>query len=557
MTDKGSNGTMTASSHQSISILAVILLTTLGACAQGPAPTNGNSTSAAAANQYTFKCSDHPSLNDWAEELNAIKPMPGAGTPLHVLLPLATGTDKVSQCMRAMYEARVEAMRRSGLFPSVEVLEDPTPGLRPDTSMEDYWVWIDGYTMVASYGNGVRSNLLYNNQKLDGWVGGLPRFLKGLKDQANKTSPNISVTGIGANSYYGYQGREYIAYEDIRPALANTAKAFVDGTHPDHRQGQRVLIVHPSESDVIADNVRRLSLGKMDPTGSFGKIAGAGSYSWLHAKAEAIRKAGLFAQTTVEEKNLSAAPDGNYDALIWTATADASKWHVQARNGQPIMLPAQSGEDGDHWIASVKDALARSKAPAAGAQSAGPTATTLSAVPVTETPSSVAPAKPWSQDIFDLVNVYLDACVSKFPDDQAVGRRMTELQATAMTQDQISQILKNDPGVGWIYDHNGRQYKITLEAPPYHACAVRSLYRDSPNYRPIFEGSTQVWARDLRHTILQKQQPVTNSINGLTIVATSYIVPGQFEGQMEQLLTVETTYQNGTIEVRLVHQIAQ
>lgn len=336
-------------------VLATCLGLASAVAAQTPSAATGT-TVAPGGKGYSFKCSDTPSLQDWSAELDAIKPLPPIGAPLRVLLPVPTA-DKKSLCIGAMYEARVEAMRRSGLFSSVDVVEDSAPGIRPDTRQEGYWVWVDTYAMVVSYGDGRRSNLFFNALPLNGWVAALPKFLQSVKDAGDKNSPSVSLVGIGSNSYYGYRGREYISYSDVRAALMAFAKSFADQTQPVKRSGHRALVLFPPEETQIDDGVRRFHLGSMDPTGSFSKIAGSATYSVQTGEANAIRKSGLFQETTVEERNVSGVPEGDYDAVIWTTVADYGKWHVQLKDRQPVLLTPQNYENGAQWIAALTKAF--------------------------------------------------------------------------------------------------------------------------------------------------------------------------------------------------------
>lgn len=75
-----------------------------------------------------------------------------------------------------------------------------------------------------------------------------------------------------------------------------------------------------------------------------------------------------------------------------------------------------------------------------------------------------------------LVNLFDAACVQGFPDDARVAAAMARTPVmTPLTRDQLRVYLKNDHGRGWTAENGSGRVVVTLEAPPYHACAVRLI----------------------------------------------------------------------------------
>jgi hypothetical protein len=66
-------------------------------------------------------------------------------------------------------------------------------------------------------------------------------------------------------------------------------------------------------------------------------------------------------------------------------------------------------------------------------------------------------------------------CTAAFPDDAALAAVMTRSGATAMTDDEVRSFLHDDPGRGWWLTTVRATYAVTLESPPFHACAVRRM----------------------------------------------------------------------------------
>lgn len=93
--------------------------------------------------------------------------------------------------------------------------------------------------------------------------------------------------------------------------------------------------------------------------------------------------------------------------------------------------------------------------------------------------SAAAPAAPavpgdGQMRVFDML------CNRLFPNDAQVEAAMAKLHgARALTAAELRIYLKDDPGRGWdIPMTDGSRMIVTIEAPPYHACAVRVTHTD-------------------------------------------------------------------------------
>src|SRR3954464_821959 len=103
-----------------------------------------------------------------------------------------------------------------------------------------------------------------------------------------------------------------------------------------------------------------------------------------------------------------------------------------------------------------------------------------------ETP--VNPPDPAAQ-LAELIEIYDSACLRAFPDDGAVARAMTARGATAMSEAAVRAILRDDPGRGWDIEGRTARFRLILEAPPFHACGVRTMtaagFPDMAPYRGL------------------------------------------------------------------------
>ena len=74
----------------------------------------------------------------------------------------------------------------------------------------------------------------------------------------------------------------------------------------------------------------------------------------------------------------------------------------------------------------------------------------------------------------EMVELYDRICLRAFPDDHAVARLMRDV-GTPLSPAEVQRYLRDDPGVGWRIAGRSARFDVTIEAPPYHACAVRTM----------------------------------------------------------------------------------
>jgi hypothetical protein len=93
-------------------------------------------------------------------------------------------------------------------------------------------------------------------------------------------------------------------------------------------------------------------------------------------------------------------------------------------------------------------------------------------------PSPYAPpanaADPAAQ-LAEMLDIYETACLRAFPDERAVARAMAGRGASALSEGQVHVYLHEDPGHGWRIAGRTGIFNLTIENPPYHACAVRTM----------------------------------------------------------------------------------
>jgi hypothetical protein len=75
----------------------------------------------------------------------------------------------------------------------------------------------------------------------------------------------------------------------------------------------------------------------------------------------------------------------------------------------------------------------------------------------------------------EMSEIYASFCLDRFPDDHAVDALAANRKALSLRPDEVQRYLKADPGRGWYLSAPTGTYVITIEAPPFHTCAVRRM----------------------------------------------------------------------------------
>lgn len=342
--------------------LIASLIGPAGAFAQTSAQT-GTSPESSDQTGYSFKCGPAPSIQDWAAELDAIQPVNPVfgGTLIVSLPPPAPEGDRRAACMQAMYEARVEAIRRTELFDEVRISHDGAAGARPALPARTFGLWAENGGMVAGYADAMRQSVM-TPQPLDLWaIQAVPALLKGARKASDPAVSGIAATTIGGTPYFGFKGREYASYADIRSAFAAGEASYAGGIHPAKQPvGKKLLVVIPPESFLVARITEAYSAGGLDPSGSFAKVAGSSAYFTRLGQAQALKKSGLFREIALEEKDVSEPPAGGYDAVLWV-NGTAAEWTLSVGGHAPVAFAPPAGTDPEQMVLAVTDALAKAQ----------------------------------------------------------------------------------------------------------------------------------------------------------------------------------------------------
>jgi len=171
-----------------------------------------------------------------------------------------------------------------------------------------------------------------------------------------------------------------------------------------------------------------------------------------------------------------------------------------------------------------------------------------------------APANPPdpAAQLAEMVALYDEVCLRAFPDDSAAARAVSRYRATPLSPADVRRFLHDDPGIGWRIEGRTGRFHLTIEqAPPYHACAVRTMtahgFSDLGPYRSAA-------ARYESGGRFEEIDPIDRVVRDLRIVGGGdrRIDP---DGSSESLLFAITTpageaREGGmtAVEVRFAHQ---
>jgi hypothetical protein len=154
----------------------------------------------------------------------------------------------------------------------------------------------------------------------------------------------------------------------------------------------------------------------------------------------------------------------------------------------------------------------------------------------------------------EMIEMFAAACLTKFPDDVAVRQYAVEKRLTVMPDDMVRQLLGADPGQGWVQDTARGRYLLTIEMPPYHACAIRRTDNAAPDFFASLMQVLNAWAGTQPGTSLKPLPQQNVLIQGSPTLARQWVVD-RGPGKPTELLMVLVTNLNNKAAVRLVRQI--
>ena len=155
-----------------------------------------------------------------------------------------------------------------------------------------------------------------------------------------------------------------------------------------------------------------------------------------------------------------------------------------------------------------------------------------------------------------MVGLFTGPCLAKFPDDAAVESYAASEKLTPMTEEQVRQLLGTDPGMGWIRQTDSGTYRLTIEKPPYHACALRKTFDKAPKaLKSYYFLMLSLWAAGSKPGDLTEQPAQSAEVGSLPTRVYLYLLTAPDGKAKEQFIALITDLPDGAHEVRLVRQI--
>jgi hypothetical protein len=167
---------------------------------------------------------------------------------------------------------------------------------------------------------------------------------------------------------------------------------------------------------------------------------------------------------------------------------------------------------------------------------------------------SATPVRPAEPAWAEMIDMFAGVCLGKFPDDAAVRQFAVEKRLAAMPDDAVRQLLGTDPGQGWFQDTARGRYLLTLEMPPYHACAIRRTDSAAPDFIAPLSLLLGTWAATQSGASLKQLPPQNAQVGGLPTQVYQWVLD-RGPGKPAETLMAFVTNVTNKVAVRLVRQI--
>jgi len=154
----------------------------------------------------------------------------------------------------------------------------------------------------------------------------------------------------------------------------------------------------------------------------------------------------------------------------------------------------------------------------------------------------------------ELIRVFDDMCLQSFPDDGAVAAKAQAAGYAPLTDAQLKVFLHSDPGRGWDVRVKDEVMALTIELPPFHSCAVRTMLPADPDVGYATAIPLGLWgaSRSPVETVLVLPFK-TITTNGPVQDEQGYILVGPDKKEIETFGAYITHFPNSPrVELRLV-----
>jgi hypothetical protein len=155
-----------------------------------------------------------------------------------------------------------------------------------------------------------------------------------------------------------------------------------------------------------------------------------------------------------------------------------------------------------------------------------------------------------------IIDDFAAPCLGRFPDDAAVESFASEQKLTPLTESEVRHMLGQDPGVGWAGEGESGTHILTIEKPPYHACALRTLFRGSTDaVVSQYSLALAAWVVMQQDISMTSKPPESVEIAGRPTIAYDYELTDSDKKPLGRFMLLITSRPDGAYEVRLVRQM--
>lgn len=175
---------------------------------------------------------------------------------------------------------------------------------------------------------------------------------------------------------------------------------------------------------------------------------------------------------------------------------------------------------------------------------------------------------PAAVDDVEIADLFSSFCLQSFPDQAALDRLARSKAATAMKAEEVKAYLHADPGRGWYLRTPLARYAITIESPPYRACAVRRMTPSGVFTVQHYIDAVKAYAAAKTEKLVNMPPQKTTTPEGLDISAYPFAVLDAAGKATETFMLILTNYHGRVaeplraeagsgvgVEVRMVHQL--
>ena len=142
----------------------------------------------------------------------------------------------------------------------------------------------------------------------------------------------------------------------------------------------------------------------------------------------------------------------------------------------------------------------------------------------------------------EMAEFFSSFCLQKFPDDSALDELAKNTHAVALRADEVTRYLHQDPGRGWSLKTPLAAYIVTIEAPPYHACAVRRMTPSGLRTAKPYMSAVSAFVSGRQVKVSNMPPSKQSTPSGLDISAYGFILSDATGKPIENLFLMLTNY---------------